>query len=92
MVTSSVNDELDSFYNKIQTGETIEKQVSSFFYPKLTDEEIKLVENKDNDVILNTEHDYGRVRAEYECADGINDFFGKLIRVTCTHAEFEKVR
>ena len=50
----------------------------------------ELVENKDNDVILNTEHDYGRVRAEYECADGINDFFGKLIRVTCTHAEFEK--
>ena len=47
LVTSSVNDELDSFYNKIQTGETIEKQVSSFFYPKLTDEEIKLVENKD---------------------------------------------
>ena len=47
LVTSSVNDELDSFYNKIQTGKMIEKQVSSFFYPKLTDEEIKLVENKD---------------------------------------------
>lgn len=58
LVTSSINDELDSFYNKIQTGETIEQQVSTFFYPKLTDEEIKLVENKNKNYLRHVSKKY----------------------------------
>ena len=46
----SINDDLDSFVNKLQNSEEIDdEEVWSFFTPKLTKEELKLVEKNDNE-------------------------------------------
>ena len=43
----SINDDLESFVNNLQNREEIEHEhVRSFFLPKLTKEELKLVEEK----------------------------------------------
>ena len=49
----------------------------------------KLVETE-NDIILNMEHDYGRIRTEREYDESIDDFIRKLICNKCGHAETEK--
>ena len=49
----SINDDLDSFVNYLQKSEEIENEgVSSFFTPKLTKEELKLVEQKDKEHMM----------------------------------------
>ena len=46
----SINDDLDSFINKLQSSNEMEDEyVSSFFLPKLTKEELKLVEEKNQE-------------------------------------------
>ena len=49
----------------------------------------KLIE-VENDVILNMEHDYGRVRTEREYGENKDDFTRKLICNKCGHGEEEK--
>ena len=47
----SINDDLDSFVKKLQNSEEInDEEVQSFFTPKLTREELKLVEQKNNEL------------------------------------------
>ena len=46
----SINDDLDSFVHKLQKSEEIDnEEVSSFFTSKLTKEELKLVEHKNEE-------------------------------------------
>ena len=46
----SINDDLDSFVNNLQNSEGIDdEEVESFFTPKLTKEELKLVEQKNRE-------------------------------------------
>ena len=45
----SVHDDLDSFFDKLQNGWWEEEQVWTYFIPKLTEKEKKLVEEKDKD-------------------------------------------
>ena len=46
----SINDDLDSFVNNLHNSEKIDNEyVSSFLLPKLTKEELKLVEQKNNE-------------------------------------------
>ena len=49
----SINDDLDSFVNSLQNSEEIDDDhVYSFFTPKLTKEELKLVEQKNNEHMM----------------------------------------
>ena len=45
----SINDDLDLFVNNLQSSEEIDEAVDSFFTPKLTKEELKLVEQKNEE-------------------------------------------
>ena len=52
--TVSINDDLENFFDKLQTQKKINREtVRSFFTPKLTDDEMKLVEER-NDLHLRT--------------------------------------
>ena len=52
----SINDDLDSFVNNLQYSEEIDKEdVWSFFTPKLTEEELKLVEQKNEEHMMTYE-------------------------------------
>ena len=42
----SINDDLESFFIRLQEDDLIEEEVRSFFLPKLTEEELKLVEDR----------------------------------------------
>ena len=44
---NSVNDDLESFFQDLQHGNEFEGNVCSYFLPKLTKEEMKLVEMRD---------------------------------------------
>lgn len=53
----SINDDLDNFFIKLEKNEIEEEWVNSFFTPKLTEEELKLVEER-NEQHLNTYEDH----------------------------------
>ena len=44
---NSVNDDLESLFEDIRHGIEPDEEVSTYFLPKLTEEEMKLVERKD---------------------------------------------
>ena len=48
----SVHDDLDSFFDKLQNGWWEEEEVVTYFIPKLTEKEKKLVEEKDKDHLM----------------------------------------
>ena len=49
----SINDDLDSFVNNLQGSEEIDfEDVCSFFTPKLTTDELKLVEQKNSEHMM----------------------------------------
>ena len=48
----SVHDDLDSFFDKLQNGWWGEEEVGTYFIPKLTEKEKKLVEEKDKDHLM----------------------------------------
>ena len=48
----SVHDDLDSFFDKLQNGWWEEEKVITYFIPKLTEKEKKLVEEKDKDHLM----------------------------------------
>ena len=67
-LNQSVNDDLESFIKAIQLGENPESlawtnaQSESYFLPKLTKEELKLIEKKQDEKFLQTFwHDYADV-------------------------------
>ena len=43
----SVNDDLESLFGTIRLGEKLDEKVRSYFLPKLTEEELDLVERRD---------------------------------------------
>ena len=43
----SVNDDLDSFFKKLQLGQEPNEDVRTYFLPKLTEKELELAEKKD---------------------------------------------
>ena len=45
----SVQEDLESFYESLKTGKEVRADVATYFLPKLTDGELKLVEKKDQD-------------------------------------------
>ena len=45
----SVHDDLDSFFQKLQNGQLEEELVGTNYYPMLTKEELKLVEQRNQD-------------------------------------------
>ena len=42
----SVNDDLESFFENIRLGKELDEEVETYFLPKLTKEELELVERK----------------------------------------------
>ena len=55
----SINDDLDSFINNLQnSNEVKEEEVDSFFLPKLTKEELKLVEEKNEEHMMSYGWDF----------------------------------
>ena len=57
----SVHDDLDSFFDKLQNGWWEEERVRTYFLPKLTEKEKKLVEQKDKDHLMSYwDHVIGR--------------------------------
>ena len=47
----SVNDDLESFFEDLRLGKEPDEQVRTYFLPKLTAEEMKLVEQKDTNYL-----------------------------------------
>ena len=47
----SVNDDLESFFEDIRHGEEPDDRVWSYFFPKLTEKEMKLIDRKDQDYL-----------------------------------------
>ena len=43
----SVNDDLESFFENIRLGKELDEKVNTYFLPRLTEEELELVERKD---------------------------------------------
>ena len=58
----SVNDDLDSFFEDLRLGKEPEERVSTFFLPKLTQEELELMKRKDDnyETTFNFPHIYWR--------------------------------
>ena len=54
----SVHDDLDSFFDKLQNGWWEEEWVRTYFIPKLTEKEKKLVEEKDKDHLMSYFYTY----------------------------------
>ena len=52
-ITKSVNDEIESFFEKIRLGEETNDDHDFYFFPRLSEEEMELVERKD-DNFMNT--------------------------------------
>ena len=50
----SVNDDLESLFENIRLGKDLDEEVQTYFLPKLTEEEIELVERRDTRGILNS--------------------------------------
>ena len=48
----SVNDDLESFFEDLRLGKKPKKEVWTYFLPKLTEEEMELVEQKDPNYLL----------------------------------------
>lgn len=46
---TSVNDDVESFFIYLQNGEKVEEEVWSFYLPKLTEKELKQVEDKNHE-------------------------------------------
>ena len=46
-IKDSVNDDLESFFEDLRLGKEPKKEVYTYFLPKLTEEEMELVEKKD---------------------------------------------
>ena len=56
----SINDDLDSFINNLKNSEEIDNEdVYCFLHPKLTKEELKLVEQKNVEHMLTYRYNYG---------------------------------
>ena len=72
----SVNDALESFYQGIRLGKELKKLCRTYFLPKLTEEEIELVEKTDSNfcetffINLNFLRPY-KPNADFEYVDGI---------------------
>jgi len=45
----SVQEDLESFFDKLKIGKEKRAEVATYFLPKLTNEELKLIEMKDQD-------------------------------------------
>ena len=48
----SVNDDLETLFENIQLGEEPDDEVCTYFLPKLTEQELKLIEREDEDFFL----------------------------------------
>ena len=53
MRKESVSDDLESFFEKLRLGEEPTESVRTYFLPKLTEKELKLVEKKDSNYFKN---------------------------------------
>ena len=53
-IKDSVNDDLESLFENIRLGKDLDEEVQTYFLPKLTEEEIELVERRDTRGILNS--------------------------------------
>ena len=62
----SVNDDLESLFDDIRLGKKPVDFVRTYFLPKLTKEELKLVERKDNNFMKTFVHDRGADVSEAE--------------------------
>ena len=52
----SVNDDLESFFEDLRLGKEPDERVYTYFLPKLTEEEMKLVEQKDTNYLQSFFH------------------------------------
>ena len=59
---NSINDDLESFFEDIRLGKEPDELVETYFLPKLTEEEMELVETKDKSYL----------KTYFEGANGVN--------------------
>ena len=91
LIKNSINDDLENFFNNIQNGKYIrysEKQskeyVQSFFTPKLTDEELKLVEEKNEEHLQSYQDFYFKRNPDVDPAEmKRSDSESKYVKVWC---------
>ena len=82
----SVHDDLEIFYTNILNSKEIKGEVvHSYFTPKLTEEEMKLVENQDEDYLSSFRQSYYTYQEELEESDSNSKYVhGQCVRWTFT--------
>ena len=83
----SVNDDLESLFENARLDKEPDKYVRTYFLPKLTKEELKLVERKDNDFMstFSSQMDADVNKAEMILSESNAKFvLGHSIRLTFT--------
>ena len=72
----SVTDDFDSFFEDLRLGKTPKRSVNTYFLPKLTKKELKLVETKDKDFMATffSQMDPGIERTEMQSPESESKF------------------
>ena len=71
----SVNDDLETLFEEVQLGKEPADYVATFFLPKLSEEELKLVEQKDENFMLTFEYRMNDVtKAEMAASESDSKF------------------
>lgn len=81
----SINDDLQSFFEDLQLGKEPNKNTSTYFLPKLTDEEMKLVDRQDTSFLKTISRRKDVEEAEMNLSDSNSKFVeGRSGRTTFT--------
>ena len=85
-VKESVNEDLESLFEDIRVGKEPDEDVSTYFLPKLTEEELKLVDRKDPNYL---ETFFNKTNADVEEAEmKLSESNSKFVRAQCYRRTF----
>ena len=83
LMQRSINDDLDSTFEDIRLGEQLNETVYTYFLPKLTEAELKLVERKDKKYMQTFWHPNADVdEAEMKLSESDSKYVNGLCRRT----------
>ena len=91
MMNMSVNDDLEELLENLKIGEVFKESVWSYFLPKLTEEELKLIEVRDEDH-LKTYSSYGLPEQDPDISEEemkLSDSKSKFLKSDCFRWSFK---
>ena len=86
---NSINDDLDSFYERVCLGDLPNEKTRTYFFPKLSEYEAKLFEAKDEEFLqtLADPYDLFGISLEMEIGNG-NKIEPEYIKCECSRQTF----